>query len=311
VIPQLQYSRDRLDVVGLDPPSLVNYKEYRSIGLTALNSLYQELCAYPKPGLVSLVDNGSHQDMDACTFLRSLFSLKAYFRDVALVGSRNACYEKLRCLGIMAESRMLRATGNANTHRGAIFSLGLIAAAAGLLSGRGQSLEEDALGRTIRERWGDDILLSAPGRPCSHGTMVAAQYGVSGARQEAAAGFPHLFNVGLPALEASLSQRINLQSAIIQCFFHLMAVLPDSNLLYRGGPQGLRYAQSEATSFLTRGGAFRKNWRVHARAIHHQFIARNLSPGGSADLLAASLFVHQLQKTQALKPLHCVSFPTV
>jgi triphosphoribosyl-dephospho-CoA synthase len=298
---QLQHAHDQVEALPFGPSPPANDRNCRSIGRAALNSLYLELCAYPKPGLVSLVDNGSHKDMDASTFLHSLFSLRAYFRDVALAGMRNAGYDELRCLGVEAESRMLKATKNANAHRGAIFSLGLLAAAAGLLSDTGQPLEGDILGTTVRRFWGNDILLNAQHVPCSHGTLVASRYGVAGAREEAAAGWPHLFNVGLPALRESLSKGVDFQSAIIQSFFSLMAVLPDNNLLFRGGRQGLMYAQAAARSFLDDGGVRRKNWPEHALAVHRDFVGRHLSPGGSADLLSATLFVHRLQTMQSQK----------
>ncbi len=265
------------------------------IGRAALNSLYQELCAYPKPGLVSFVDSGSHQDMDASTFIRSLFSLRNYFRDVAFAGMGNTGFDELRHLGLDAESRMLRATGNINTHRGAIFTMGLLSAAAGFLVSSRRPMDGDILGHVVRERWGKDMLLSAPQRPCSHGTLVNLRYGVPGARQEAAAGFPHVFNSGLPTLRESLCKGARFPSAAIQTFFSLMAVAPDNNLLFRGGEEGLLYAQRAARSFLNEGGIYQQNWQVKACAVHHELIGRNLSPGGSADLLALTLFVHRLQ----------------
>jgi triphosphoribosyl-dephospho-CoA synthase len=271
------------------------------IGRAALNSLYQELCAYPKPGLVSFIDSGSHQDMDASTLVNSLFSLQNYFRDAALVGMRNTGFDQLRHLGLDAESRMLRATRNINTHRGAIFTMGLMSAAAGFLVGRRRPMDGDILGHVVREHWGKDILLSVPRRPCSHGTLVNLRYGVPGVRQEAAAGFPHVFNSGLPTLRESLCKGADFLSAVIETFFSLMAVTPDNNLLFRGGEEGLLYAQRAARSFLNEGGIYQQNWQAKACAVHHELIARNLSPGGSADLLALTLFVHRLQ-TPSLRP---------
>ena len=265
------------------------------IARAALRALYHELCAYPKPGLVSLVDSGSHTDMDAATFMRSLSSLRGYFREIAMAGMGNTGLDELRRSGCEAESRMLKATGNINTHRGAIFTLGLLAAAAGHVASRRESVKGDSLSRVVRERWGDEILLSARRDPCSHGTLVGVRYGVAGAREEAAAGFPHVFSVGLPILRDALSKGTDYDAAVVQTFFGLMALLPDNNLLFRGGEEGLAYAQAAARSFLEGGGVYRNNWQEHARAIHHEFIARNLSPGGSADLLAASLFVHSLE----------------
>lgn len=287
-------SHASLHRVGSPSPFPVEDPAHTLIARAALSALYQELCAYPKPGLVSLVDSGSHGDMDAMTFMRSLFSLRSYFREIARAGAHAAGFDELKGLGLAAESRMFKATGNTNTHRGAIFTLGLLAAAAGFLRSAGQSLDGDSLGHVVRERWGSSILLGVPHKPCSHGTYVVSRYGVAGARQEAAAGFPHVFHTGLPALLGCLSKGVDFHSAVLQTFFSLMAVLPDTNLLFRGGAQGLMWTQAAAQSFLDEGGVCRENWQEHALAIHHEMIARNLSPGGSADLLAATLFVHRL-----------------
>lgn len=265
-----------------------------SIARAALYALHQELSAYPKPGLVSPVDSGSHHDMDAATFMRSLFSLRGYFREIALAGMLDAGFDDLRHLGIQAEERMLTATNGVNTHRGAIFALGLLAAAAGFLVSINQPLDGNILSHVVTRHWGADILQTAPHAPSSHGSFVSRKYGVPGARQEGATGFPHVFGTGLPALEESLARGADFHAATVQCFFSLMAVLPDTNLLFRGGAKGLAFAQEAARSFLDGGGVHRRNWQEHADAIHRVFVARHLSPGGSADLLAASIFVHRL-----------------
>lgn len=267
-----------------------------TIGLYALQSLYQELAAYPKPGLVSPVDNGSHPDMDASLFFRSLFSLRRYFCNIARAGQQNAPFDVLRRLGLTAEQRMMKATRGINTHRGAIFNLGLLAAAAGCLGQANLPLQEDALGDMVRMNWGEAIQRHGQALPkVSHGSQVASRYGAGGALQEASSGFPHVFAVGLPALQASLTRGADADSAAVQCLFSLMKVLADTNLLYRGGESGLIFARDSARSFLDAGGVHRADWRKHALAIHRQFVKLNLSPGGSADLLAATLFVNRLQ----------------
>jgi triphosphoribosyl-dephospho-CoA synthase len=274
-------------------PALNNYP--LSVGRAALQALHQELSAYPKPGLVSPVDCGSHDDMDAATFFRSLFALRSYFCEVALAGMQGASFSVLQRLGFTAEERMLRATQGVNTHRGAIFNLGLLAAGSGFLMRYGMPLEREALSRLVSERWGKMLLLHGESLPkTSHGSLVALRYGIGGAREEAAAGFPHLFEVALPELEHSLRLGMDMQLAAVQCLFRLISVMPDSNLLYRGGEEGLLFAQTTARGFLDAGGVNNPEWRGHAVSIHREFVARKLSPGGSADLLAATLFVHRL-----------------
>jgi len=262
------------------------------VAAAAVAALYNELCAYPKPGLVSLVDNGSHDDMDARTFMLSIISLRGYFEEVTRGAMGGSGFHDLRILGLQAESRMLKATGNINTHRGAIFSLGLLAASVAHLSTT-RSLEKGMLGQVVPRLWSKELLLIRPScARLSHGRIVAERYAMPGAREEAAAGFPHVFAVGLPALQDCLLRGICFHDATIQAFFSLMAVLPDSNLLFRGGKEGLLYAQRAARSFLDGGGVYRKDWQERALQIHRQLVARRLSPGGTADLLTASLFVH-------------------
>jgi triphosphoribosyl-dephospho-CoA synthase len=266
------------------------------IGLSAIQSLHQELAAYPKPGLVSPIDSGSHRDMDAALFFRSLFSLRSYFCEVATAGMLGVPFAVLKPIAIAAEARMLTATRGVNTHRGAIFNLGLLAAAAGSLLQSGETLKDDALGAEVRAAWGDEIREHGRSlRQVSHGRAVATRYGVGGALEGAAAGFPHVFKIGLPVLQDALARGGSPNAATVQCLFSLMAVLPDTNLLYRGGEAGLILAQDVAQQFLADGGVHREGWRKHAMSLHRLFVDRNLSPGGSADLLAATLFVNRLQ----------------
>ncbi|PWC33379.1 triphosphoribosyl-dephospho-CoA synthase MdcB [Azospirillum sp. TSO35-2] len=262
------------------------------IGRDAVRALYAELALHPKPGLVSPLDSGSHDDMDMTTFMRSLFALRGYFRDIAAAGAAGADFAALQALGITAERRMLAATGGVNTHRGAVFALGLLTAAAGWRARSGKAATGRALGDTVAERWGAGILAAAPPSADSHGARAVRSYGVRGARQEAAAGFPTLFSVALPTLERTLDRLGCAERAMVQTLFAAMARLQDTNLLHRGGADGLAFVQGEAQRFLDRGGVFRPGWRGEALDLHHACVARRLSPGGSADLLAAAWFVH-------------------
>lgn len=265
------------------------------VGRTAVRALYAELALHPKPGLVSPLDSGSHDDMDMGTFLRSLFALRGYFRSIAAAGAAGEDFAALRDLGIAAERRMLAATGGINTHRGAVFGIGFLAAAAGWRMRRGLTLRGAALGETVADLWGAGILAAAPLVPASHGAQAVQRYGARGARQEAVEGFPTLFTLALPTLDRALADGADPERALVQTLFTLMAELEDTNLLHRGGPAGLAFVQGEARRFLDRGGVFRADWREDALALHRACVARRLSPGGSADMLAAAHFIHALQ----------------
>lgn len=265
-----------------------------AIGRMAIRALYRELALHPKPGLVSPIDSGAHADMDMSTFLRSLHALRFYFRDIAAAGARGHCFEAMRNLGLAAETWMLAATGGVNTHRGAIFTLGLLAAAAGALLAQGRRLDAALLAETIRARWGDDIMRRGRLNATSNGARALSAHGGRGACMEAAAGFPTLFCHALPALAETLARTRCAERASIQTLFAVMAEIDDTNLLHRAGPAGLAFVRKGAREFLAEGGVDARDWRARAMKLHRECVARRLSPGGAADTLAAALFVQDL-----------------
>ncbi|SDG70845.1 triphosphoribosyl-dephospho-CoA synthase [Bradyrhizobium sp. Rc2d] len=262
------------------------------LGQLASLCLTLEVETHPKPGLVSHVDNGAHRDMDAALLRRSAATLMPFFSELGAAGAEGACMNRLRAIGVAAERAMLAATDGVNTHRGAIFGLGLLCAVAGYRNAVGI---RKSLGRLVRERWGDDIL-SGPVSLRSHGAVAGRRYGAGGARAEAADGFPSVYDIALPALHAArkLAPQDE-EAARVETCMRLIAEVIDTNLLHRGGADGLRFAQESAASFLAAGGVGSPDWRRRAGDIHHTFVDRNLSPGGSADLLAMALFVDRLE----------------
>ncbi|GJD55646.1 triphosphoribosyl-dephospho-CoA synthase MdcB [Methylobacterium dankookense] len=264
------------------------------IDALAAAALADELACYPKPGLVSPVDSGSHADMDAATFRASIAALAGYFGAMAEAGAEGAAFPALNALGRAAEARMLAATGGVNTHRGAVFSLGLAAAAAG---GSAPERGAAAICRTVADRWGADIL--AAGRLAeqrTHGAAVRARYGAPGAREEAAAGFPTVIGHALPAFRMARRAGASRNDALVQALFAILSVLEDNNLLYRGGPAALGRAQRRALNFLASGGILARGGRALAVAIHRAFVAERMSPGGAADLLALTAFLARVEE---------------
>jgi triphosphoribosyl-dephospho-CoA synthase len=267
-----------------------------AIGALATTALLQELAAWPKPGLVSHRDSGSHRDMDASILQASAAALTPYFAELARAGQAQVAMNALREIGLRAEAAMLRATGGVNTHRGAIFGLGLLTAAAGATTAMGSDgrLRSRAhLGRVVAGRWGEAIH-KGPVPLFSHGSEALRRYGAGGARAEAASGFPSVYEIGLPALRAG--RRLGGDAAgHVQACFALIASVNDTNLLHRGGPEGAHYAAASAAAFLAGGGVGTAGWLARAIEVHRGFVARNLSPGGCADLLAMTLFIDALQ----------------
>jgi triphosphoribosyl-dephospho-CoA synthase len=268
----------------------------------AVLALQHELAAWPKPGLVSHVDSGSHTDMDAAMMQSSAEALRPFFAELAMAGRDGADMAHLRTIGLRAEGAMLAATGGVNTHRGAIFGLGLLCAAAGAvaeISAEGVAVAPVRLGQVVVRRWAADIQ-RGPIPLFSHGAEALRRYGAGGARGEATSGFRSVYEVGWPALRQGRSLQPGDPSAPpVQACFALIAAVHDTNLLHRGGADGMRHAGEAAASFLLEGGVGAPDWRARAAEVHAAFVARRLSPGGCADLLAMTLFVDTLEREGA------------
>jgi triphosphoribosyl-dephospho-CoA synthase len=280
------------------------------IAAIAVRCLLLELETWPKPGLVSHVDPGSHTDMDAGTFRSSAAAIHPYLHVLAEAGAQGCGMGRLRIIGLEAEAAMFAATAGVNTHRGAIFGLGLLCAAAGAKSSAkscatpgGLADSTTPLGIVAARRWGNDIL-AGPVLLHSHGAGARRRYGAGGARLEAFQGFPSVYEIGLPALnQAAAIAPDDPEAARVQACFALIAALEDTNLLHRGGLSGLRFAQRAARGFLDDGGVGQRDWRARANVVHQSFVERGLSPGGSADLLAMSLFVQACEAESPRCPM--------
>lgn len=264
------------------------------IGRAASLALYDELALSPKPGLVTMVDRGSHRDMDARTFMRSLTALRGYFIDMAHLGARGADFAALQLRGIQAEQRMLQATGGVNTHRGAIFMLGLLCAAAGSAIAAGVRLQPCVVRDVLMQKWGGALAARAARPSTLPGGIAARRFGLRGAAAEAASGFPVLFEKAVPALRIAQAKGLGRDAVLLDILFHVMSVLDDCNLAHRGGLAGLRYAQRAAHNYLKAGGAARDEGFEAAHGIALEFVRRNLSPGGAADTLSAACWMQRL-----------------
>ncbi len=293
---------------GMVQPHLIALdSKLQRIARCAVRALYAELVLEPKPGLVSLRDNGSHNDMSASTFVKSLFSLRHYFGHMARAGALAHPFEFLQALGMGAEDRMLGATGGVNTHRGAVFLLGLLCAAAGRLAAKDDALSAQSLRDCLMGSWGSALRWRAESAaqvaPVSNGQRAARQFGMRSAGEEAALGFPTLFEVTLPALQATLQAGHAPRASRVQAFFATMAVLDDTNTAHRGGWEGVQFVKTSAQNFLDAGGVAQPDWLQQARTIHAEFVARRLSPGGAADVLAAACWLQEMQEMQDMRDM--------
>ncbi len=264
----------------------------------AVRSLLREAEAAPKPGLVDRLGSGSHADMDIHLFRRSAATLGPYFR--RMVVARSA--RQLRALGIEAEAAMLDATGGINTHKGAIWTMGLLCAAAGSLfraaSWNGAAPGEPALCDEAARHAAAIVALDRPagaGTTTTHGQQARRDHGLRSARDEALAGFPSIRARALP-LARSLGHRfISDDERVITILLAVMAEADDTCLVARGGIQALSDARSAAARILAAGGPnTAPGSRLYAR-LRQRFLESGLSPGGSADLCAATLFLVDIE----------------
>lgn len=267
----------------------------------AHRAVLMEAGASPKPGLVCPDHNGAHTDMDYSLFVASANSLRPYFSECAVIGAEHcdfaapSVFPLLREAGVRAEKAMFAATNGVNTHKGAVFSMGLAVAGAGRVWGRGVAVTPHAVaaeaGALVKGIVAKDLLplkSRLPSRPLTAGERLFLEHGVPGIRQEAEDGFPVALNAFL--FLRRIAEDMPLEKALPQTLLHLMAVTDDTNLLWRGGPEGLAYAREAALEALEKGGMSNAEGQAIVLAMRDEFVRRNLSPGGSADLLALASF---------------------
>lgn len=259
----------------------------------AVAALEEEALLTPKPGLVDGRGSGAHADLDLEVMLRSARALRATFATAAArardARPSRALREALGAIGRDGERAMRAATGGANSHRGAIWMVGLLVAGAAMDPARRTARGIAARGAALA-RLPDRV---APERG-TNGARAAARYGVPGARGEAAAGFPHAVAIGLPALRAARALGVSEDAARLDALLAIMASLGDTCLLHRGGLAALDAARRGARAALALGGASTPAGRAALLRLDDDLLARNASPGGSADCLAAVLFLDRV-----------------
>ena len=266
----------------------------------ATQALLYEVATTPKPGLVDRANSGSHRDMDFFTFQASAAALYPYFARCVKIGRETAdaqeTFRRLRLPGKLAEGEMLHATGGVNTHKGAIFSMGILCG---------------ALGRLERAQWGDPSAVLAecaamtrglishdyanltPETAKTAGQKLYLQYGITGVRGQAESGFPAVLNVGLPKLEAALAAGKSINEAGCAALLAMLADTADTNMIHRGGYELAKKTAEEIGALLEKE-PFPTEETLEA--LDAEFIRDNLSPGGTADLLALVYLLHFLKE---------------
>ena len=258
------------DALPLVPVTTVPYLVVQ----LAIRALTLELDTTPKPGLVDLHDNGSHRDMNYDLMMRSIRALRPRFVEVATTPfvTLQQYVSELQAIGIKAEKDMLAATGGVNTHKGAFFSLGITIAAA--------RISPSDIQTGIKE-----IAKLFPKAKNTHGSEAVSRYHIKGALYNAMEGYPQLFSDWLPYYQNVRKETYALHKTLLR----IMATLDDTNIYHRTDADTALWVKRQATEVLD-------DFSIDKlEAMNKEFIIRNISPGGCADMLALTLFIYSMK----------------
>lgn len=265
--------------------------ESQWIAHLATRALIAEAELTPKPGLVDRRGSGAHTDLTLEAMRRSALAIQPHFCRMARAASgARPCQplrEQLADIGRQAEQAMLTATGGGNAHKGAIWALGLLVSAV--------AMQCDGDAPTIAATIASFNDRAHP-RSVSHGDAVAKRYGVSGARGEALNGFPHVVNIALPTLRRRRGEGATEEVSRLDALISVMSRLDDTCLLHRGGAAALTAAKTGAAAVEQAGGTGTPRGMQLLEHLDRRLLELNASPGGSADMLAAALFLDAVEE---------------
>lgn len=291
------------DAIQLVPPTTIPY----IIGHLASMALQTELDTTPKPGLVDRNDNGAHRDMDHALMLRSIQALHPYFVRLAQLGftDKQPCHDEIVNIGIEAEREMFKATGGVNTHKGALFSIGLAAVAlAGeafcritQAEGCGTMAYNDVNSKQIQSLSNSIASLARlfPDTNGTHGSKAKANNILKGALDNAREGYTQLFKAWLPFYIDRIAEGDNY--ALHKTLLRIMCDLDDTNIVYRTSMETMQEVKTEARQMLDASRNI-VNFEAALQAMNTDYIHRNISPGGSADMLSLVVFLSCVVRKQ-------------
>lgn len=279
-------------------------KLVEEVAETAIQGLLYEVSITPKPGLVDRNNNGAHSDMDFFTFMSSGAALGKHFYHMAeqgygWKGSKEDLFLQLREIGKQAEQDMFQSTNNVNTHKGLIFSLGIICAATtySVTNNKEKNIEDilELCGEMTRNTLEEELKIIKEKEIVTKGEKLYKEYGVRGIRGEVADGFPSICEVALPRLRELKGENQDVNNTYLQILMHLLSKVEDTNILARHNFETLRYAKQKARECLRLGGAFSIEGKKAIKQLDEEFIEHNISPGGCADLLAVTIMLDKLE----------------
>lgn len=291
------------DAIQLVPPTTIPY----IIGHLASMALQAELDTTPKPGLVDRNDNGAHRDMDHALMQRSIQALHPYFVRLAQLGftDKQPCHDEIVNIGLEAEREMFKSTGGVNTHKGALFSIGLAAVALGgeafsritQAEGCGTMAYNDVNSKQIQSLSNSIASLARlfPDTNGTHGSKAKANNILKGALDNAREGYTQLFKAWLPFYIDRIAEGDNY--ALHKTLLRIMCDLDDTNIVYRTSMETMQEVKTEARQMLDASRNI-VNFEVALQAMNTDYIHRNISPGGSADMLSLVVFLSCVVRKQ-------------
>ncbi|MGL5417505.1 MAG: triphosphoribosyl-dephospho-CoA synthase CitG [Clostridium sp.] len=266
----------------------------------AIQSMMYEVSCFPSPGLVSPVSNGAHKDMNFYTFIDSTAVLNKYmflFSEVGLNAENlEELFKGLRKVGIDAEKAMFEKTENINTHKGMIFLMGLTIGSTAFCIKNNLGFFDIKKNIEVMCKDITKELIEAEGKSeseRSHGEKLYIKYGVTGVRGEAEKGIPSAFN---NVMEYEKAKNLNENDRLIQTLFHIMKECEDSTILHRHNFKVLEEVRAICKEVIDMGGLYNPNMKEYVIKLNENFIERNISPGGSADILAVTVFLSLVKK---------------
>lgn len=276
------------------------------VAACGVRALMAEVSVTPKPGLVDRNNSGAHRDMGFFTFLDSASGLMPWFRFFFQTGwalhgqDSETLFEQLRCVGRQAEEAMFRASGGVNTHKGIIFSMAILCGALGRLTASGGPPTSAALADSCKALGACALKDISLKEEDTNGKRCFRQFKILGVRGEAASGFQSVFRYGVPILKDRLARGWPLNDAAVAALLSFMSKVADTNMIHRGGIEEAGRCQAQSRLLAEELDPVRL--REMALALDGEYIQKNLSPGGCADLLAVTLMLWYLENEGLVSP---------
>jgi triphosphoribosyl-dephospho-CoA synthase len=270
---------------------------FEKVSELAHKALIDEVSATPKPGLVDKNNCGSHKDMNYDTFVKSADALKKYFYDITEYGyntsdlAENETFPKARKLGLDAEKAMYEATGGINTHKGMVFSGGLVCMAVGRLCALGERVSVegicDTVAKTVRGLCEGDNSQPKNESSMTNGEKLYKKYGIKGSRGEAESGFATVRLHSYPFMKKCFDEKMSENEALVRTLLYIMSVVEDTNVIKRGGIEEGEYVRKKAKRLVYAD-------MQEICKFDEALIEKNLSPGGCADILAVTWLIYNI-----------------